>query len=542
MGSGRKRRQEGGEATPPGVEVRTTPRPAERDPTLGIPVEVDRDGEPPNRLVTIGDSITQGFMSAAVFRTDRSWPAIVAHELGLRPQVGFRYPTYEPPDGPGGLPLDLERMARGLQRVVGERLDWYELLKAARWLQRHMDRIEDYWEGRGDRTFVPATPDGPYHNLAVYGADLLDVQALDLAIVEDRLAGPVEDDLLSQVVERDNDRAWKVVLDSLGDSTATVLDGARAMGEEGSASHGIETLVVVLGANNALGSILKLRPRWTPDDYLDDDLPRRLVAKSAYNVWQPAHFAEELGRLVEQVKAVRARHTLLATVPQVTIAPIARGVRGKVRADSRFFPYYTRPWIDDEDFDVDRDPWIDEQQARGIDSAIDSFNEAIIEAVRRAREDGLDWYLFDFGALLDSVAVKRYLSSPEAQPDWWRPYEFPPELAGLQPPLDTRFFAAGPGGRTQGGLFSLDGVHPTTTAAGLVAREVVRIMDRDAGVPFRDRAGDERPRGTVDVDFTRVLGLDTLNAEPPAVLGSTMSLMGWFDEKVDWLRRLPPFG
>ena len=42
---------------------------------------------------------------------------------------------------------------------------------------------------------------------------------------------------------------------------------------------------------------------------------------------------------------------VVSTVPAVTIAPIARDVSGKVRQG--YFPYYARPWIDDnhESFD-----------------------------------------------------------------------------------------------------------------------------------------------------------------------------------------------
>lgn len=38
------------------------------DPTLGIPVETDWRGDPAHRLVTIGDSLTHGFASGAVFQ------------------------------------------------------------------------------------------------------------------------------------------------------------------------------------------------------------------------------------------------------------------------------------------------------------------------------------------------------------------------------------------------------------------------------------------------------------------------------------------
>ena len=88
------------------------------DPTLGI--EVPRGAAAPakHRLVTVGDSLTHGFMSAAVHRTDLSWPAITAYELGLTAEQ-FTFPTYEWPTGPGGLPLDLERLARAFEKRFG---------------------------------------------------------------------------------------------------------------------------------------------------------------------------------------------------------------------------------------------------------------------------------------------------------------------------------------------------------------------------------------------------------------------------------------
>jgi hypothetical protein len=98
------------ERIPAGLEINREPRRPQFDPTLGIAVEIDRTGSPRNRLVTIGDSVTHGFMSAAIFRTDLSWPAVVAFELGAFD--AFRRPVYEPPSGPGGIPLDLERALR----------------------------------------------------------------------------------------------------------------------------------------------------------------------------------------------------------------------------------------------------------------------------------------------------------------------------------------------------------------------------------------------------------------------------------------------
>ena len=43
----------------------------------------------------------------------------------------------------------------------------------------------------------------------------------------------------------------------------TLLDAAAALGADG----GIETLIVFLGANNALGAVTDLRVAWSGDDY-----------------------------------------------------------------------------------------------------------------------------------------------------------------------------------------------------------------------------------------------------------------------------------
>ena len=155
--------------------IRTSPRQPVTDPTLGIEVPRGAAATAKHRLVTIGDSLTHGFMSAAVHRTDLSWPAITAYELGLTAEQ-FTFPTYEGPNGPGGLPLDLERLARSFENRFGAKLDFWEIVTAGLWLRSYMDRIEDYWE-RGDGSRTP--PGGaPFHNMAVYGWDLLDPQLL----------------------------------------------------------------------------------------------------------------------------------------------------------------------------------------------------------------------------------------------------------------------------------------------------------------------------------------------------------------------------
>jgi hypothetical protein len=516
-------------------ELRTQPRQPITDPTLGI--EVPRASATPtkHRLVTIGDSLTQGFMSAAIHRTDLSWPALVAYELGLTAQQ-FTFPTYEEPDGPGGLPLNLERLARSFESRFGARLDFWEIVTAGLWLQSYLDRIEDYWE-RGAGKGAPSGG-APFHNMAVYGWDLLDPQLLTATTVAARLAGPTRDDPLNQLVEHHQDRAaWPVLQHARqGNRARTVLEAVTAMAGP---RQGIETLVVVLGSNNALGSVVTLEPAWTPEGYDRLSPDERLAARVGCNLWRPSAFAADWTLLEQELRGVAARHVIIATVPSVTIAPVARGTGTKVRPTSRYFQYYTRPWISDEHFDPARDPHLTEDEARAIDSAIDVYNETMIDSVERARRDGLDWYLFDLGSLLDRLATRRYIESPWARPQWWTPYELPPALRALDPEPSTRFFRSGSGGRTAGGLFSLDGVHPTTIGYGILAQEVIKVMEL-AGVTFHDRTGQPRP-APVRVDFDRLLRADTLIGSPPAAVSNTLSLLGWLDDRLDLLNRFLPF-
>ena len=511
--------------TPEEVVVRDFPRRPVEDPTLGIEVDHEVEGRPHNRLVTIGDSLTHGFQSGAIFNTDISWPAIVARELGW--QRHFRYPNYF---GFGGLPLNVEFLIRSLEERLGDETSIWESPLALFRVRQFMDDVEDYWE-RGAGSTVPRIK-GINHNLAVYGWDLRDALEYTAEMLEESIDEP-RNHFVKQIVENANERAALRVLKSAQGSSGeslTAFQAAAELGEEGThegEGDGIETLIVLLGANNALPSMLSLRVVWSEDGYDD------MALKEQFTVWNPVHFQAELDLVVEEVKKIKARHVILGTVPHVTIAPIARGVGPKVRRGSRYYPFYTRPWIDTEDFDVGNDPHVTEQEARAIDAAIDQYNDAIAKAVEDARNDGLDWYLFEVAGLLDRLAARRYIDDPQARPTWWRKYELPPELKSLSPEPDSRFFAAGPEGRTQGGLFSLDGVHPTTIGYGILAQELINVMQQHAGVKFYLGDGETERTGPVRVDFGRLISRDTLISNPPRSLTSDLRLIAWVDEVLD---------
>ncbi|MBW4442741.1 MAG: hypothetical protein KME10_16200 [Plectolyngbya sp. WJT66-NPBG17] len=499
--------------TPPDVVIRAEPRQPQSDPTLGIPVQVDRQSTPKHRLVTIGDSLTQGFQSGAIFQTHLSSAAMIAHEMGWK---AFRYPIY---DSPGdGIPLNLEALARRLEMQNGGQLNWWKIPSALLELRNFLDRSEDFWERSADSLFSARGEIN--HNLAVYGWDLRNTLSRNADVCLDVVRNsPLKDNFIKQVVDHHNERAAIRVLDAARDENKRALTPLQAA--QKLSTEGIETLIIFIGSNNALGSILTFNVKWSDVGYDDMDINDR------YTVWRPIHFQAELDLIVEQVKQINARHVIWCTVPHVTIAPFARGVGEKVAPQSRYFPYYTQFWIKDQPFNPAKHPHLTATEARAIDSAIDQYNDSITNVVREGRKQGKDWYLFEMVELLDRLAIRRFFGQTQVQPEWWSPYELPPALQALNPVPDSRFFRSNAQGRIEGGLFSLDGIHATTIGYGIIAQELIKVM-QDAGVEFYDSEGQKRS-GEVQINFDRLLALDTLNSRPPRLVQDMINTVGWFD-------------
>jgi hypothetical protein len=505
--------------TPPDVVVTDLVRPRFDDPTLGVPLGIpdpDVPGpgpDPAHRLVTVGDSLTHGVLSAAVFRTDLSWPVIAAQSLGIE---RLAVPTY---GGPlGGLPLNLEGLLRKLEDEFGRKLGPVELVSLPFVLHDLLDANEDYWE-RGPGSAPP--PAVHHENVGILGWDVRDSLSYTAARAVTRIAGhPARDDFLGVKPSNDDEILARSVLEPFGPAAAQI-DAAAWHGRNG----GIETLVVALGANNALRTVVDKRVEWSGPGFDDLDV------KDRYTVWRPTDFAVEYAALVAAVRTIGARRVVLATVPHVTIAPIAQGVNPenpgrKWRPGSRYFPYYTDPWIEEDDFRPDRHRHLTHQQARAIDSAIDQYNDTIAAAVRAARAEGRDWLLFDLCAVLDGLAHRRFEDDPAAAVrNGWQPYRLPEPLGDL----DTRFFRSDRHGRSQGGLFGLDGVHPTTSAYGIVASAFLDVLAA-GGVP------------SVPVDFARLAREDTLNHEPPALMDAVFSLLTPFLARLVSRARIPLVG
>ncbi len=478
-----------------------------------------------HRLVAIGDSLTQGFMSGAVCATDLSYPVLVARAMGLQ-SAQFRIPSFS---AFGGLPVNIEYLLRRLGERYGNNLNVLELLGAPLRLRGWMDEAEDYWE-RGSGT-APRHTSGTFHNLASWGMTVDDVLHLTARYCAERCAEPTQDDLFNQIPENAFYRTALTVLNPAQRPelmSRTVLHCVKDLADRG----GIENLLVALGANNALGTVTQLQMLPTDEQVLTDPLGSR----TRFNLWRPEHFAVVYQQLAAALDAIHADRVFLATVPHVTIAPLARGVgtrpEDRLPQDARYFKFYTYFWIADDVFDPRRHRHLTGAQAHAIDACIDAYNGTIRDIVQQHQQREQQWFLVDLAGALERLAFRRYRELG-VEPPGGR-YEFPAgwlqalQVAGI-PELTTEYIVAEQNRLRRGGIFSLDGVHPTTMGYGLIGQEFIRVMREEANVPFLNPlTGAELP-DPIQIDYMRLLQQDTLVRTPPGLLDDTVAILNWLD-------------
>ena len=102
--------------------------------------------------------------------------------------------------------------------------------------------------------------------------------------------------------------------------------------------------------------------------------------------------------------------------------------------------------------------------------------------MRQARSEGRHWYVLDLCGVLDGLAQRRYIDDDEAA----RATASSPTSSRLTTGLDTRFFRSDRSGRLQGGLFGLDGVHPTASGYAVLTGAILDVLAA-AGVAPKTR-------------------------------------------------------
>ena len=247
------------------------------------------------KLVAIGDSLTQGFHSGAILRTDWSYPAMIARAMGLSVPGEFRVPRIPSL----GLPLNLEELLREIENKIGpsfQKFNWaFELPNQ---LRRYLDRVEDYYERGAGRLDRPLSFRGHYHNLANFGFRVVDSFTVDSAYCLKEIQkseGWIEDDFLGVPSAPMYRNAHRVLNpgNSWDGSKLTQLDSLKKIYEK----EGVENLIIFLGANDCLGTVFRLQLSRMPDHLTTNDPQER----REYNLTSPKVFRRDYEAMVSQV-------------------------------------------------------------------------------------------------------------------------------------------------------------------------------------------------------------------------------------------------
>lgn len=470
------------------------------------------------KLFTIGDSISQGFMSGAAANTHLSYSALLASALG---ETNHRYLYWDPRYK---TKVDLERILRKLERQFGSNirvLEWAGVLPT---INGVLDQAEEYFELGEGRLGHPvpgsiAAPDPQigFHNVAVEGMDVADAFMVTAKkckkVIAENRSNNMKDNWLQGASYPFYRNAYRVLNPkgtsgegSFGDFTA--VDWLEYTGE----NEGVENVCLFLGANNALGTILDLNIVQSNHTGKKDIWNVDRETRQKWNLWHPDHFRQEYKELLRRVTAALEKnkhedwHVFVATVPMVTIAPLAKGVGEKrivtdpsdPNKKSLYFQYYTYFPLTLESA-LATNKFLKFDQALFIDETIAQFNQHIRDLVKETNGDlGTErFHIVDVSKSLSDMAWKRNMGSPT--------YKFPEEIAFIYPRPNTKYYHATDKGEvTKGGIFSLDGVHPTAIGQGLLAHEFLKEIKNVYG-PNADH---------LKLDWDKILRSDTLRNQP----------------------------
>lgn len=461
------------------------------------------------KLLTIGDSISQGFMSGAAARTDLSFSTLIARKLGIA-EYGF-------PDvwKLGGHPLNLENVLRALNNRYGNDIRGLEWLTVLQTIGLQMDQVENFYERGDGRATNPTGLTGFYHNLAIRGFTIADAWQVTPQLSLDTIQQGKEqgDNWFLGLPDESFHRVALRVLNPNLDPEFMAFSQLEWLRYHATRNGGIENVFLWLGANNALGTVLSLTIKPTPGvrnttGQRPVDLPYQERENQGWNLWHPDDFRAEYQELIDRTDAILAENecpdcrVFVATVPLVTIAPLAKGVgpvtpitvteeNGETR-EYMYYKYYTYfPF--DESFAHRTDRNLNLQQALLIDNTIRAYNRIIreITTAANAKLPTPRYFVVDIAQSLSDMALKRNDYKPR--------YDFPNFFEFISPQADTKFYHADRSGQMkQGGIFSLDGVHPSAIGQGLLAHEFLKGM-RAAGLNV-DLLNDDDWRAIFDSD------------------------------------------
>jgi hypothetical protein len=455
------------------------------------------------KLFTIGDSISQGFMSGAAARTDLSYSTLIAHALKLQ---NYQYPDIWKANG---LPFNLEYLLRQLEKKYGSNINGFDWVTLLPYIDRMLDEVEDYYEREEGREDNPNI-DGKdfYHNVAVQGFDVADAFIVTPKVCREEIARSNKkkenkDDSLIRSLGRSlglpNASFYRTALKVLNPSLNPDYDNYSQLEwlSHHARTEGVENLLLWLGANNALGTVIGLNIKPTPNDHRTDLLRLTREDREQWNLWHPNDFKIEYRELLNRVESSMKNNlckdfnVFIGTIPLVTIAPLAKGVGPATvievdsdypdeKRESIYYKYYTYFFRDERTvLETDR-AYLTLSEALYIDDCIRQYNRIIKELVNEINQQykaisGRDRYhVVDICKALQDLAFKRNAGQVQ--------YRLPEYFKFKYPGVNTKYYHADAQGRLrQGGVFSLDGIHPSAIGQGLIAYEFLKVM-KEVGV------------------------------------------------------------
>lgn len=459
-----------------------------------------KKSSPKHKLVVLGDSISQGFQNGGIYRTDLNFSNFLRQ--CWEPEPNFEQPLFT---AQAGIPLNLEVLARGLSDEFGDSIEWNEYLPAMTHLYSTLRRVKRYWEGKTKS--LQRERSIPYHNQSVWGFAMNDAWLVTEENSREHIeTQPETFSIFDMLPDHAMYVTARLVLNPSFDkkfSQFTLLDNVKHLQKNG----GIENLIISMGHNNVIGAVSDLKYILSEEKDLN-----KFPSERSYTVYRPEHFEQEYRRLAEEVSQIGAERVITQTIPYVTIPPVSRGVNAdKSRKDhTGYFDYYTRFWIWDADFNPDKHPHLTKDEAIALDQHVDEYNTIIKEVA-----DEYGWITVPLNRYVSAIARRRLggkmrMPYPEA---FCKAMKRNPDTKHLvadpkDPKLSTEYVRIDRdnGKLYKGGIFSLDGIHPTTIGYGLIAHLYKQTME-EHGISF------EKP-----LDWDHIIKSDTLVTDPPFVL------------------------
>lgn len=450
--------------------------------------------------------MAQGFKNGGIYRTDLSFPAMIARAMG--PDTTFETPLFT---AQTGIPINIEMLVRGMSDEFGDEITWNEYLNAGAHLYKTLRRIKSYWEG--NKKSLEIERDSPFHNQGIWGVSTSDSWLMNAKYCKTQIENfKPRYTVFSVLPDNALYTTARIVLNpefSEAYSRHSMIDNVKEIQRDG----GIENLISCIGHNNIVGAVTNLELIYSEE--VDLNAPHH---QRRCTVFRPEHFEDETRILYQKLSKIGVKRVFVPTLPYVTIPPAIRGVNNdKSKPRTGYFDYYSRFWIWDEDFNPDKHAHLTKEDAIKLDQHIDQYNKIIYEL---AEEFG--FHVVPVGRYV-SAAARRRLGAEMVRPfpePFLEALKNNPKTSYLineegKTRISTDFIRLEDDSRKldRGGIFSLDGLHPSTIGYGLIANIYKEQMEKK-GVEFAD-----------DIDWNFVIENETLVTDPPLLLNDLRLLL-----------------